>query len=139
MGSTDPLTDGEVLLMALDAGLLFVSRGAAAEVHATKDSDILGWLTMEVEHPPPPSSMGVRIKETQERLDKLRNEYEAWSGHVTIEPGGLVDTDALANAESATLVGSGRILTGDEAEEQKASTAERVPIQPPPPKPKMRV
>ena len=126
MGSTDPLTDGEVLLMALDAGLLFVSRGAAAEVHATKNSDILGWLTMEVEHPPPPASMGVYIEETEARLAKLKSDYEAWTGAPRAE--------FSPDGSGVTIHNSGRILTGDEAEAQKASKAERIPIRPAPKK-----
>ena len=59
-------------------------------------------------------------------------------GRVVIQPGGFVNMAALMKADSVTLVDTGRLLIGDEAKAQKASTAERIPIRPPPPKPKMR-
>ena len=143
-GDSRPLPDSEVLVAALDSGLLLISRGVAAEIHATKNSDVVSWLEMEVVHPPPPASLGVKIAEAQEQLDKLKANYDAWAGHVVIDQDSVVDSEKLMNAKSATLVNSGRILTGEEAEAAKMSGAARTPIRhgpdndPPPAKPKMR-
>ena len=62
------------------------------------------------------------------RRHNAAGRHQTRPGHVVIQPGGVVFEHELMTADSVTLVGSGRILTEAEAEAQKASTVERIPI-----------